>query len=312
MPRSIDGYQHFKNPGTNLPMGLKADASATCALWDDTDSRNFQEVRPSLPCDVRAFRSVVLTTALRPFHPPRLKVEAARMTAEAEARRLHAEVELKDDDFANLKMAEPPAPDRKIAHLPPPQVPNFLALAGNRAGAPAPIPADAVNAQWPRNVPPPAPAKPPARKDEAAGLVAQAPPRARADEEYVRLHRAIEQQERNLDNLDRIRADVKKRAADAGARARARAGEIFAATAVRPQPPIPPPLRLHGVPLPPLKDVAAQAGPSAARSPAGNLRDALPGGESGPAYQGAARKRAAEVDAAREAKRARLSGARLA
>lgn len=57
------------------------------------------------------------------------QIEAARVAAEAEARRLNAEVELKDDDFAKLKMAKPGPAHPNVAHLPPPRVPGFFELA---------------------------------------------------------------------------------------------------------------------------------------------------------------------------------------
>ncbi|GAA5882864.1 hypothetical protein JCM3774_006319 [Rhodotorula dairenensis] len=277
----IEGYQHFKNPGSNLPMGLKADANATCALWDDTDSRNFQEV------------------------------EAARVAAEAEARRLHAEVELKDDDFANLKMAKPPAPGPKIGHLEPPQVPGLLlGRAGNRAGAAAPAAAGPVMPRYPRGaLPPPAPAKPPPRMDheavivEARRLIAIAD--AQADQRRLRAVEEIKRMQEQLDKADRAVAEARNDARELAAAAVRRAGA----------PPNLPPLRRQaGQQLKNVIAAAAQAGPSGARSPAGHQRDAAPGVGAGqtPGLQVAARKRAAEVDAAREAKRARLSGARQA
>ncbi|BGP57064.1 hypothetical protein JCM8202v2_004702 [Rhodotorula sphaerocarpa] len=139
----IYGYEHFKNPGTNLPAGKKVESGATCALWDDTAYRNFREV------------------------------EAAREAAEAQARKLNRDVELKDDDFKALKMQEPP-PNLKYKRVEPAGAPAKLAAAALakaarkeeaarlKAALPA-APASHVQRQVVGRVdpfPPPAPAAP--------------------------------------------------------------------------------------------------------------------------------------------------------
>ncbi|GAA5986247.1 hypothetical protein JCM10908_006472 [Rhodotorula pacifica] len=306
----IEGYQHFKNPGTNLPIGLKVDPNATCALWDDTDTRNFQEV------------------------------EAARMAAEAEARRLNAELELKEDDFAKLKMDKPAAPNPKIAHLPPPQVPAYNALFGNRgaavAGPARPLLPPAARAR----APPPAPVKPPKPPREAKAAAPTAAERrrqarAQAVEEARRHAQELAEKRRQIEEQMRVQQE------EAVARVRARmdrqaeAGKRAAAAATPPQAPAPP--RPNGFdaararvdalnaarkavrfdpPPPHRRNVAPQAGPSGARLP--DQRDVFnplpaPAAAAPAIYLGPARKRAgADVDAAREAKRARLSGAKPA
>ncbi|GAA5899721.1 hypothetical protein JCM8208_004545 [Rhodotorula glutinis] len=137
------GYQHFSNPGTNLPAGLVVEAGATCALWDDTDKRNYEEV------------------------------EAARVAAEAAARA--ANPALKQEDLAKLAMDLPPPPPRKIAHLPPPRIENPW-LERARAAAAAAYAAPAAAAEPPppaRLPPPPAPVpQPPPPVGLAAEIVA--------------------------------------------------------------------------------------------------------------------------------------------
>ena len=249
-------------------------------------------------------------------HPySRLKVEAARIAAEEEARRLNAELELKEDDFAKLKMAKPAAPDPKVAHLPPPQVAAYAALAANRA-VPAAGPANFGRV---RAAAPPAQAKPPARKKGAAKAAdARVQPRIdaeaarqrqredarrRVEEEAAARLRALRAETEKLRaELDRKRAHIR---ADAAAEARAEM-DARAQLAVK---------RMEAARQ---RYVAAPAGPSGARSPAVKQRDVLnplpaPGGaQAAKLDSGGARKRVNDAEAAREAKRARLSGARPA
>ncbi|BGP50210.1 hypothetical protein JCM10450v2_006126 [Rhodotorula kratochvilovae] len=106
----IDGYQHFKNPGSNLPVGTTVEVGSTCELWDDTGKRNFQEV------------------------------EAARLAAEEAARA--ANPALAAGDLAKLAMDAPPPPHVNVAHLPPPRLDDRIQaiLDARRAGG-VPFPA---------------------------------------------------------------------------------------------------------------------------------------------------------------------------
>ncbi|GAA6012212.1 hypothetical protein JCM10207_002762 [Rhodosporidiobolus poonsookiae] len=98
------GYRHFKNAGSNAPGGSVA--GATCDLWDDTATRNFQEV------------------------------EAARMAAEAEARKENPGVT--DEDLNKLRMDQPGAPHHLVAHLAAPRVAAYDAVLGLHGGDAAP------------------------------------------------------------------------------------------------------------------------------------------------------------------------------
>ncbi|BGP18474.1 hypothetical protein JCM10213_001211 [Rhodosporidiobolus nylandii] len=108
----IKDYSHFRNAGSNAPGG--GNSKSTCDLWDDTDSRNFQEV------------------------------EAARIAAEAEARKANPGVT--DEDLKKLAMAKPGAPPQIIAHMPAPRIAAYEALVG------APVPGAARAAPAPRRV----------------------------------------------------------------------------------------------------------------------------------------------------------------
>ncbi|GAA5969582.1 hypothetical protein JCM11641_008168 [Rhodosporidiobolus odoratus] len=90
----IDGYGHFKNAGSNAPGG--GNPNSQCVLWDDSDSRNFQEV------------------------------EAARLAAEAQARKENPGVT--DEDLRNLAMDKPKAPPGVIAHMAAPRIAAYEAL----------------------------------------------------------------------------------------------------------------------------------------------------------------------------------------
>ena len=244
------------------------------------------------------------------------KVEAARIAAEEEARRLNVELELKEDDFAKLKMAKPAAPDPKVAHLPPPQVAAYAALAANRA-VPAAGPANFGRV---RAGALPAQAEPPARKKGAAKAAADARVQARLDAEAARQRQREDARRRGEEEAaarlralraetEKLRAELdRKRAhirADAAAEARAEM-DARAQLAVK---------RMEAARQ---RYVAAPAGPSGARSPAVKQRDVLnplpaPGGaQAAKLDSGGARKRVNDAEAAREAKRARLSGARPA
>ncbi|GJN92531.1 hypothetical protein Rhopal_005561-T1 [Rhodotorula paludigena] len=107
----IAGYQHFRNAGANLPPGATAEAGSTCDLWDDTDKRNFQEV------------------------------EAARLAAEAEARKANPAVG--DADLAQLKMAKPPPPHAKCTTIPGPLIRAGLKCSAEPTNARKPL-------RWPR------------------------------------------------------------------------------------------------------------------------------------------------------------------
>ncbi|BGP26488.1 zinc finger, C6HC-type protein [Rhodotorula toruloides] len=143
----IAGYQHFRNAGTNLPVGMQSEVGSTCDLWDSTEERNRQEV------------------------------EAARIAAEIELRKRN--LHIAEEDLAKLKMGDKvPAAPANIAHLPAPRVAayeaaleayrqvagganNANAVAGPAAVAAQPVPARAVQPIKKPKVKKRAPADPP-------------------------------------------------------------------------------------------------------------------------------------------------------
>ncbi|BGP10197.1 hypothetical protein JCM10049v2_006080 [Rhodotorula toruloides] len=140
----VAGYQHFRNAGTNLPVGMQAEVGSTCDLWDSTEERNRQEV------------------------------EAARMAAEIELRKRN--LHIAEEDLAKLKMDDKvAATPANIAHLPPPRVAAYEAAleayrqvaggAANNANAVAgPVNPPAAAAVAPPV--PPRPVRPPPVKKE--------------------------------------------------------------------------------------------------------------------------------------------------
>ncbi|GAA5897292.1 hypothetical protein JCM5296_000992 [Sporobolomyces johnsonii] len=100
----IEGYQHFKNAGSNAAW---TEPGANCVLWEDSDQRVFQEV------------------------------EAARIAAEKLARE-HPGVS--DEDLKKLAMDQPPPPPAVVAHLPAPVVGAYQAVAGPVPRGYAPLP----------------------------------------------------------------------------------------------------------------------------------------------------------------------------